>query len=135
MSAMQRTKGQSGERELAALLSKLTGHDVRRRVRQHDGDSDLDGIPRWSIECKRHATATPGKVFDWWCQACDQARAAYLLPVLFYRADRGQWRAVWQADLHTGVSPLRPDYFYTLEADPETWWQMVRASPLEIRKP
>ena len=45
MGAMQRTKGQTGEREAAALIRDLTGWDVRRRVRQHDGDSDLEGVP------------------------------------------------------------------------------------------
>ena len=36
MSAMQRTKGQTGEREAAELVREHTGWDVRRRVRQHD---------------------------------------------------------------------------------------------------
>ena len=98
MSASSRTKGQAGERELAALLSELTGFDVRRRVRQHDGDSDLEGIPGWSIECKRYATAKPGHVFgQWWPQALEQASATKTLPVLFYRLDRGFWTAVWCA--------------------------------------
>ena len=41
MGAMSRNKGKTGEREAAALLSDLLGLDIRRRVRQHDGDSDL----------------------------------------------------------------------------------------------
>lgn len=48
MSAMQRNKGKAGERELTGLLRDLTGWDVQRRVRQHDGDSDLVGVPGWA---------------------------------------------------------------------------------------
>ncbi len=43
MSAMSRTKGQSGEREVSAIVRALTGWDVGCRVRQHGGDSDLEG--------------------------------------------------------------------------------------------
>lgn len=45
MSRMQRDKGKAGEREAAELVRELTGWDVRRRVRQHEGDSDLTGAP------------------------------------------------------------------------------------------
>lgn len=93
MSAMQRTKGARGENEIANLIADLTGWDVRRRVRQHDGDSDIEGIPGWSAEVKRHKTATAGEIGSWWDQAV--AQAAGKLPVLFYRLDRAGWRAVW----------------------------------------
>jgi hypothetical protein len=127
MSAMSRSKGQSGEREVATLLTQLTGHDVRRRVRQHDGDSDLDGLPGWSIEVKRYASVTPGRIAgEWWPQALAQARAAGNRPVLFYRADRGGWHAVWCAGLLAGVMH-RPDaYENTLTASPSTWWAMCK---------
>lgn len=97
MGGMSRSKGQSGERELAALLASITGMDVRRRVRNHVGDDDLDGIDGWSIECKRYKAITPALVASWWQQAQRQASAAGREPVLLYRADRGQWRAVWPA--------------------------------------
>jgi hypothetical protein len=73
MGAMSRTKGKAGEREIAALIRDLTGWDVRRRVRQHDGDSDLMGVPGWSIEVKRHARATRADLASWWQQTVDQA--------------------------------------------------------------
>jgi hypothetical protein len=127
MGRMSRTKGQDGERELALLLAELTGHDVRRRVRQHDGDSDLEGVPGWSIECKRYASAKPGHIYGmWWPQALEQASATRTLPVLFYRLDRGFWTAVWCADLHTGIRPVRVDYQHTVSAEPATWWAMVK---------
>ena len=49
VSAMSRNKGLSGEREVAGLLRDLLGYDVRRRVRQHGGDADLEGVPLWSL--------------------------------------------------------------------------------------
>lgn len=54
MSGLSRTKGKAGEREIAAIVRDITGWDVRRRVRQHDSDDDLVGIPGWAPEVKRH---------------------------------------------------------------------------------
>ena len=128
MGAASRNKGKDGERELAALLSAITGHDVRRRVRQHDGDDDLQGIPGWSIEVKRYATAPLAKVAgEWWPQAVEQARATGTLPVLFYRGDRQPWRAVWPVGLHMAPrpNPLPIGFDHTLTADPATWWRMT----------
>ncbi len=127
MGAASRTKGQSGERELAALLASLTGHDVRRRVRNHRGDDDLVGLPGWGLECKRYRAAPPALVAQWWQQALAQALATECEPVLFYRADRGQWRAVWRAQLVLAQSVHhQPDLAAgaTIEADPATWWAL-----------
>lgn len=121
MTAMQRTKGKTGEREIASLIRDLTGWDVRRRVRQHDGDVDLEGIPGWAPEVKRHRRGTRGDIAAWWSQAVEQARAA--LPVLFYRLDRDTWRAVWP--LTVLVSEQRAnywrDYAWTAETSIEAW--------------
>jgi hypothetical protein len=65
MSAMQRSKGKAGEREAGELVRELTGWGVRGRVRQHAGDSDLQGVPSWAVEVRRHCTATPGEVARW----------------------------------------------------------------------
>lgn len=102
MGGLSRTKGKVGERELASLLSALTGYTVARRVRQHDGDDDLMGLPGWSIECKRYATATPALV-----------------------ADRGAWTAVWPACVHLGGT----DTAEHLTATPSTWWAMAGQPP------
>jgi hypothetical protein len=113
-----RNKGKVGERELAGLLSELTGWPVTRRVRQHAGDHDLEGLTGWSIEVKRHAKVTPGLIATWWDQAHRQAVASYSKAVLFYRADRGQWRAVW--------APIGgSEYQDTTEADLSLWWRMA----------
>jgi len=92
---MQRNKGAGGEREIAGIMRDLTGWDVRRRVRQHDGDSDLEGVPGWSVEVKRHRTASRGDIAGWWRQTAAQAERAGAVPVLFFRVDRDTWRAVW----------------------------------------
>jgi len=93
MGAKSRNKGKAGEREAAALLRELLGIDVRRRVRQHDGDSDLLGVPGWVVEVKRAKSATPAVVGAWWVQAKEQAGRDW--PLLLYRLDRQPWRAVW----------------------------------------
>ena len=90
---MQRRKGQAGERELAGIIRDLTGWDVKRRVRNNLGDDDLEGVPGWSVESKRYAKATPALIRGWWDQAVRQAGTS--IPVLFFRENRSEWRAVW----------------------------------------
>ena len=127
MGAMSRNKGKVGERELALLLSVLTGHEVKRRVRNLAGEDDLAGLPGWSIECKRYAAITPALLAAWWQQACDQARRIDARPVLFFRGDRGNWRARWLASLHADAPELTEAH--TVEADPATWWALVERLP------
>jgi len=128
MAAMQRTKGQTGEREIAGILADLTGFTVKRRVRQHGGDSDLEGVPGWSLETKRHASASRGDIRAWWAQAVAQARPAGLLPVLFWRKDRDQWRAVWPVAVHLAIQERDywTDYEWTAEGPPEAWAAVAR---------
>lgn len=127
MGAMQRTKGKVGEREVAALIAEHTGWEVKRRVRQHDGDSDLEGIPGWSCEVKRHASATRSEIAGWWRQAVAQAKGA-LLPVLFYRLDRDSWRAVWPAAVGLSVqcAEMWRGYEWTAEGTVEAWAAVAR---------
>lgn len=124
MAGLSRTKGKCGERELARLLSELTGYQVARRVRNLAGEDDLQGLPGWSIEAKRYKAITPALIAGWWEQATRQAEAIGQEPVLFYRADRGQWRAVFSAEL-CNVNPEPLPTTATLEADPATWWALV----------
>lgn len=126
MSAMQRTKGRAGEREIAAIVRDLTGWDVRRRVRQHEGDSDLDGVPGWSVEVKRHRTASRAEVARWWLQTV--AQAGDRTPVLMYRQDRGEWRAIWPlAALMTGHDVASwPGIEWTSDTSVEAWAAVAR---------
>ena len=124
MSAMCRTKGQAGERDVAALIRDATGWDVR----QHDGDRDLEGVPGWSIEVRRHRSATRGDIARWWVQAVDQAARADAVPVLFFRLDRDAWRAVWP--LAVALTQHQADewriYEWTAEATVEAWATVAR---------
>lgn len=121
---------QSGEREAADLVREHTGWDVRRRVRQHDGDSDLTGAPGWAVEVKRQRTASAGEVARWWGQAVAQASQAgpEHLPVLLYRADRGAWRAVWP--LAVLLVGQRADYWrgidWTADTTVQAWAAVAR---------
>ena len=126
MSAMQRDKGKAGEREAAAVIRDLTGWVVSRRVRQHDGDSDLIGIPGWSAEVKRHKAAGRAEIACWWRQTC--AQATTLLPVLFFRLDRDSWRAVWPlaVSLHMQRAEMWSGYEWTCEGTIEAWACVAR---------
>lgn len=134
MGAMSRTKGQSGEREVAALLAELTGKDVRRRVRQHDGDADLEGLEGWSVEVKRYRVVTTALLTgQWWPQAVAQAHRTGCAPLMIFRGDRQPWRAAWPVWLHldeprTGCWDTFDD---CLVSDPLTWHRMTRRLPLE----
>lgn len=92
MSASQRAKGQTGERELCALLSDELGITVRRNVDQaRAGGADCLEIRGFAIECKRHERLSRP---TWWAQAVRQAEALKLEPLLFYRRNRQPWRAM-----------------------------------------
>ena len=90
MSAMQRRKGQSGERELFGLLSDLLGTCVRRNVDQaRAGGADGLDVPGWAIEVKRREG---GFKAAWWDQAVQQGEDSGRRPALAYRASRQPWR-------------------------------------------
>lgn len=128
MSAMSRTKGQSGEREIAGVIRDLTGWNAQRRVRQHDSDSDIEGVTGWCIEVKRHKAAQRSDIAAWWRQAVQQTVKASDIPVLFFRRDRDEWRAVWPAAVQLGVqsAEMWAGYAWTVEGSVETWAAVAR---------
>jgi Holliday junction resolvase len=93
MAKAQRNKGARGEREVAKLIHDHLGFEVTRRCRQYESDSDLIGIPGWSVEVKNHATITRSTLIAWWEQACLQAGGD--IPCLAYKRGRAWWRFVW----------------------------------------
>jgi hypothetical protein len=124
MGMKSRVKGKVGEREIAAIVRDLTGWEVRRKVRQLDGESDLEGVPGWCVEVKRHATATRGDIAGWWKQAVDQAQAEDAMPILFFRKDRDEWRAVWPSQIEHGDALTA--YEWTVEGSIEAWAYIAR---------
>ena len=89
MGAMSRRKGAAFEREIAIKIRDNLGFDCKRNLEQYQaGGDDLTGVPGWSIECKRYATATPGEVRTFWLQCEAQAAAKGDRPVLFVKQDR-----------------------------------------------
>ena len=86
MSAMQRTKGANGEREVARLLRSALGIEITRNWQSQSsgGGFDLTGVPGWAIEVKR---AAGEHKTDWWKQAVTQASKEKLIPALVYRID------------------------------------------------
>ena len=128
MGAMSRNKGKRGEREVAAIISDLLGVSASRRVRQREGDSDILGVPGWSIEVKRCEKADPADIRRWWAQAVAQALATSecVLPALFYRPSRRDWRVVWPASALLAGDTAWLDYEQTAESSPEVWASVVR---------
>jgi hypothetical protein len=118
VSAAERSKGQRGEREVAKLIADHLGFEVKRQVRQHDGDSDLVGVPGWSIEVKNHKQATRAQVEKWWYQAVAQGNNDEMI-CLAYKRQPGWWRFVWHPTKQSA-------YDYTLEGAVEAWACYVR---------
>ena len=75
MGSMSREKGKRGEREVAAIISDLLGVSASCRVRQHEGDSDILGVPGWSIEVKRWSLLHTHELNRAWAQAVAQAQS------------------------------------------------------------
>lgn len=123
MSAFSRDKGKRGELDVARAISELTGWEVKRRVRQHDGDSDLEGVPGWTVEVKNCATLS---IPAWWRQAVAQAGEASL-PVLFYKIPRKGWRALWpMSAMLAQDEALWTDLAFTCDTTIDAWAALAR---------
>lgn len=86
MGALSRNKGAAGEREVARLLRDHLNLDITRAWQRQAAralNSDLDGLPGWSLEIKR----AKKYLSRWWDQACEQADAEGNTPALIYRLD------------------------------------------------
>lgn len=129
MSKFSRDKGKRGEREVAALIKDLTGWDVKRKVRNLAGESDLEGVPGWSVEVKNHAKLD---VAAWWRQAVAQAMFTKDKPVLFYKVPRKGWRALWPLAVALELQPGEMDYWLGHELTADTtitgWAAVARES-------
>lgn len=97
MTAMQRSKGQRGEREFCKTLGEYLGESIERRLgAERDGGPDVLLGNLWAVEIKRHEVV---RLKDWWAQAMQQAAAYCRYPALAYRANGQPWRVVVPLDL------------------------------------
>lgn len=126
-----RSKGRSGEQEVARLLRDQLGLEIHRNwVQQasNEGGADIVGVPSWSLEVKR-AKAYSNKWFE---QATNQAIDATkaqseferINPVLLYRLDRQQWKAELLA--RDVIPELADNYELRVTMPVEGWIEIVR---------
>jgi hypothetical protein len=60
MTSPQKRKGDSAEREAAAILTDLLGYQVRRKLGagRTDDEGDLEGLPHTTVEVKNYRDIT-----------------------------------------------------------------------------
>jgi hypothetical protein len=92
MGKSQRTKGAVGEREVFRLLSEELGFVVTRNVDQaRKGGADCINLPGFSPEVKRREVLSRP---SWWRQAVRQGAKDGKEPIVWYRRNREEWRAL-----------------------------------------
>lgn len=104
MTSRQQAKGDRAERELAALLTDLTGHPVRRKLGagRSDDTGDLEGVPDTTIEVKNYADLLRAIREGIAELEVEQANAGTAHGVLFVRRRGGQWLAVMTPEQWAG---------------------------------
>lgn len=120
-----RRKGQDGERELANTLGELLGITLKRRVRNHLGESDITGLDGFSVEVKKQAVPA---IRSWWQQTVAQAELLGEIPVLFYRLPRREFRAVMSLTpflYETGIGECA-NYDQTIDMSLEAFAEVYR---------
>ncbi len=124
MSALSRTKGAAFERKVANMLTDATGTAWKRRVRNHQGDSDVVAessvFDHLSIECKHAAVVC---LPAWWRQAQAQA-GENRMPVLVYKRSGsvGQLVVLDAHDVNSRHWPVRGRHIVTLDWDAAMQW-------------
>lgn len=87
-----RNKGAAAERELLRLLGDELGVSLQRNLQQtREGGADCLVLRGFAVEIKRQERLSRPA---WWMQACEQAHRVGCEPILFYRRNREQWRAL-----------------------------------------
>ena len=96
MSNPQKNRGDRGEREIATLLTEITGYPVRRKLGagRADDTGDLDGIPDTTVQVKNYRDvmrAIREAIDDLETQ---RLNAGTTHAVAFVRRPGGRWLAV-----------------------------------------
>ncbi|MBK8897385.1 MAG: hypothetical protein IPN66_09330 [Candidatus Competibacteraceae bacterium] len=98
-------------------------------MRQHQGDSDLEGLDGWSPEVKRAARP---RIAEWWRQAASQSDHGRQLPRAVLPSRRRQWRAMWP--IFAAMTPKEPcvlawlDPNLAADSSVEAWASVYRES-------
>ena len=119
-----RAKGANFERTVAKMILEELGFECRRNLEQYrEADhGDLNGVPGWCIECKRHRS---GATFEraWWEQCETAANAHGEQPVLIYKYDHRPVRCVIRL---SSINGDFADEDGLAEVDFPTWCLIVR---------
>ena len=96
MSNPSKAKGDSGEREIAKIITDLTGWDVRRALGagRQDDVGDLYGIPDTTSQVKVYANVTRAINEGLHDLERQQTNASTTFGVVFVRRRGGRWIAV-----------------------------------------
>ena len=91
-----RNKGRRGEREVIDEIKELLGIELEVNYAQtFGGGHDLispNGYMPYAIEVKRRKAITQSDIKNWWDQTVKQAKKVDLLPCLWFRQDRADWK-------------------------------------------
>ena len=91
-----RNKGRRGEREVIDAIKELLGIELEVNYAQtFGGGHDLispNGYMPYAIEVKRRKAITQSDIKNWWDQSVRQAKKVDLLPCLWFRQDRADWK-------------------------------------------
>ena len=95
MAINSRTKGKTGELELAAYLRGYGFDSARGQQFKGGGDSpDVTGLPGFHIEVKR---VEAGNLYKWLDQAIRDAKVENM-PVVIHRKNKKGWVAILQLE-------------------------------------
>ena len=133
-----RNKGAAAEREFCRRVATLTNGRVnlRRNLAQcRDSGDDIADFS-FSIEIKRHRTATDGQINQWWQQCQANANAQNKVPVLAFRPDQQHWQVVMHANYFFAETDVRGcvrmdiELFCKYLQDPQAMFGFCHAPPV-----
>ena len=103
MGKLSRTKGQTAEREVCALLSTAFGRNINRNLGQErDSGHDITLLP-YHIEVKRRARIA--KLYEWVNGAARPGR----VPIVTLRSDQHEWLVIMKLSDWMDIAKPHPE--------------------------
>lgn len=116
--------GRADVSDLSALVFDLTGWHVRQL---HD-EARLVGVPGWRIGVCRLGAPDRAALMGCWNAVAAKAADELMSPVLLFRVDGDEWRAVWPSALQ--LFEQRPEFWteyeWAVEASIGVWAEVAR---------